>query len=352
MLRNLVLATILFLCFSARAAEKVLDFSRFALNETPAGFTNLLTGAGKPGDWKVVLDRVPSTLPPVPGRAPGFADQSVLGQVSRQRIENHFPVLVYNEELFEDFSLQTQIKMVAGVDEQMAGIAFRFQDEKNYCYIRASALGGSFSYFRVANGQLVSPVSSQYTFETNVWYNLKIESRGNEIRASIDGKELLLVIVRDLPLTPGKIGFWTKSDAVSYFGQTRITYNPRQTLAQQLIEETVRKYPRVQAIKIFAALDGKSDPHIIAGTNPSDIGRPGAAVEKDVIARSAVYYGKEEDSVLVTLPLHDANGEAVAAVKVIMKAFPGQTEKNAIARALPMVKQMEVRVRKGADLVE
>ena len=42
----------------------------------------------------------------------------------------------------------------------------------------------------------------------------------------------------------------------------------------------------------------------------------------------------------------------VGAVKVKMKSFPGQTEKNAIARALPIVQQMEARVKKASDLVE
>ena len=91
---------------------------------------------------------------------------------------------------------------------------------------------------------------------------------------------------------------------------------------------------------------------MIAGTNPNEIGRPAQAVERDVIARSAIYYGKENDYVLVTFPLHDANGDTVGAVKVKMKSFPGQTEKNAIARALPIVQQMEARVKKASDLVE
>jgi len=50
------------------------------------------------------------------------------------------------------------------------------------------------------------------------------------------------------------------------------------------------------------------------------------------------------------MPLHDANGESVAAVTVTLKSFPGQTEKNAIARALPIIKQMEARVRSVNDL--
>jgi len=352
MLRAISLLLALSLELGANAAEIVLDFSQFRLHETPEGFRSVLTGRGKPGDWQVVLDRAPSAFPALPNKAPELVEQSVLGQLSRERVDDRFPMLVYDGEIFDDFVFHTRIKLVGGQDEQMAGIAFRIQDEKNYYYIRASGIGDTFGFFRVTNGELGSPVSSKYTFETNVWYELSIDCKGNEIHAAINGKELLLVVVRDAVWLSGKLGFWTKSDSVSYFGQTRISYIPKQTLAQKLINETVKKYPRLQGLKIFAALQGKADPCVIAGTNPNEIGRPAQAVERDVIARSAIYYGKENDYVLVTFPLHDANGDTVGAVKVKMKSFPGQTEKNAIARALPIVQQMEARVKKASDLVE
>ena len=51
MLRGVILATAILLCLPGRAAEKVIDFSRFKLNEMPQGFRSLVTGSGKPGDW-------------------------------------------------------------------------------------------------------------------------------------------------------------------------------------------------------------------------------------------------------------------------------------------------------------
>jgi len=352
MLRRIAFLSGLLFCLTASGAEKVLDFGQFKLNEPPEGFRSTVTGRGKPGEWSVVLDRVLSGLPGLPNKGPEYAAQSVLAQLARERIDDHFPLLIFEGETFDNFFLRTRVKMVAGEDEQMAGIAFRIQDEKNYYYIRASAMGDTFSFFRVINGALSSPVSSKVELQTNVWYDLTIDCKANEIRAALNGKELLLVAVRESPISIGKIGFWTKSDSVSYFGQTTITYTPRQILAQKLVQETVKKYPRLQGLKIFAALNEKREACLIAGTNPQEIGWPAQAVEKDVIARSAIYYGKEDESVLVTFPLHDANGDTVAAVKVIMKSFPGQTEKNALARALPIVKEIEARVQKASDLIQ
>jgi hypothetical protein len=52
------------------------------------------------------------------------------------------------------------------------------------------------------------------------------------------------------------------------------------------------------------------------------------------------------------MPLRDSNGGSVAAVKLVMKSFAGQTEKNAIARALPIVKEMQARVRDLNELIQ
>ena len=54
----------------------------------------------------------------------------------------------------------------------------------------------------------------------------------------------------------------------------------------------------------------------------------------------------------VVQPLRDRNGEPVAAVRVTMKSFAGQTEQNALQRALPIVKAMQSRVRTLTELKE
>jgi len=71
-----------------------------------------------------------------------------------------------------------------------------------------------------------------------------------------------------------------------------------------------------------------------------------------VIGKGEVYYGKENDSVSVIMPLRDRNGDAIAAARVVMKPFSGQTEQNAIARALPIVRGMQTRIQSMQDLVE
>src|SRR6185503_5769933 len=275
---------------TASAAEKIFDFNQ--LNLTEAGFRCTLAGEGKAGDWKIIADPITATIP-APGKAPQSTEHRVLAQLSQQHLDNHFPLLIYDKELFDDFVLHTRFKILAGKDEQMAGIAFRIRDEKNFYYIRASAPGAEghpagreLAFFRVMNGQLVGRITAAAAIQTNVWNDLRIECKADEIRAALNGQELLMVIIREHRFGAGKLGFWTKSDSVALFDRTTITYEPKEMLAQKLIKEALDRYPRVKQLKIFANRDGAPELAVIAGSNPADIGHPGQAVEKDVIARN------------------------------------------------------------------
>jgi len=71
-----------------------------------------------------------------------------------------------------------------------------------------------------------------------------------------------------------------------------------------------------------------------------------------VLDHGSTYYGKDSGSVSVTMPVRDRNGDCIAAARVIMKTFKGQTEKNAVERARPVVQEIQARVQSIQDLVE
>ena len=72
----------------------------------------------------------------------------------------------------------------------------------------------------------------------------------------------------------------------------------------------------------------------------------------EVLAKRGYYFGKGSGDVVMTLPLHDNNGDKVAAVRLVLKSFVGQTENNALARAMPVVKSMEIRIQTLKDLLQ
>ena len=349
--RRFYLASLV-LALPALAAERKFDFSDLSEQQTPPGFRSTVTGQGKPGDWKIVLDETPSPLPLLTPEAHAVNKRPVVAQLAQDTTDDHYPLLIFDEETFRDFTLTTRFKIVGGVAEQMAGVAFRIQDEKNYYYVRASALGNSFYFFKFVNGELIGPIGSKVPIAKGVWHELSVECRGSQITCSLDGKALIPQMQQDA-FSRGKIGFWTKSDSISYFADAKVVYTPLEVPAQKLVREVVQKYPRLLGLKVYTpGRDAPGTTRLIASKDEKEIGQPGSKTEQEVIRRGETYFGKEKDVVSVIMPLRDRNGDAIAAVRVVMRSFPGQTEANAIVRAAPVVKAMQARVQSLEDLVE
>ncbi len=337
---------------SVLGAERRFDFSEMRQSQTLPGFRSAVMGKGKAGEWKILLDDVAPALAPLTPGATGNAKQAVLAQVSQDPTDEHFPLLIYEDEVFGDFTLTTRIKMVKGVMEQMAGIAFRVQNETNYYLVRASSLGNTFKFYKVLNGDRGPLVGPELPIPAGVWHDLTIECKGSDIRCSLDGKEYISVTDKANALTSGKIGFWTKSDSLSYFVDTRIVYTPFAPPAQALVRDMLKRYPRLMGLKIYVPGKEPGATRLVASKTADELGQPGTKTESDVISRGETFYGKEGDVISVIMPLRDRNGEAIAAARVIMKSFPGQTEENAIVRAAPIVKQIQSNIQSLDDLID
>lgn len=352
-MRRLFQYALLMLAMPAAAAERKFDFSEFRKNEPPPGFRNAVTGKGKPGEWKVIDVDVPSLLPPLTSQlVPSHTTHSVLAQLAQDPTDEHFPLLIYDEEKFGDFTLTTRFKTVSGALEQMAGIAFRIQNETNYYVVRASSLGNNFRFYKVRDGLREPLVGPEVAIPTGVWQELTIECKGPQIRCLLNGKELISVRDKNSPYLVGNIGFWTKSDSVSYFTDTKIVFVPFENSAQRIVRDMLHRYPKLLGLKIYVPGKDANRTRIIASKDESELGQPGAKTEQEVIGRGETYFGKENDVISVIMPLRDRNGDAMAAVRVVMKSFPGQTEENAIGRATPILRAIQERAQGLDDLLD
>lgn len=333
------------------AAERQLEFQLDDVQKLPKPYRPALTGTGGSVLWKVILDDVPPILPPITPNARSGTKRPVLAQVSSDPTDERFPLCILDDEIYGDFTFTTRFKIVQGVTEQMAGVAFRIQDETNYYVVRASALGNNLRFYKFVDGTRSKPIGPELPVKTGDWHELSVQCVGNTIQCKLDGKQVIPTI-NDNSFTEGKVAFFTKSDSISYFTDASIHYTPREPLAKNLVREALRRYPRVLGLKVYSKTAGKPDLHVVAAADEKEIGKMAGKVEKDVLASDHIYYGKERDVVTVSLPLRDRNGEAVAAITISMQSFYGQTEQNAIARALPIQKLMESRIRSVSDLAE
>src|SRR3954470_6620502 len=275
----------LLLALSSPGAERKFDFGQFPENEIPPGFHSTVSGLGKPGDWKVVMEDVPMGLPPLTPQAPSTSKRAVLAQLSQDRTDEHFPMLIFDGEIFDNFTLTTRFKTVSGSAEQMAGIAFRIQNETNFDVLRASSLGNTFRFYKVVDGARGLIVGPEAKIPSGVWQEMTIACEGDKINCFLNGQQLIPTIT-DTSFNKGKIGFWTKSDSVSYFRDTRIVYKPREVPGQVLVRDTLKNYGRLLGLKIYLASPDQKTTHIIASKDDKDIGQPGAEAELNVIHKA------------------------------------------------------------------
>jgi hypothetical protein len=353
-MRYCIFLTAALLSLTAFGAERNFTFGEYPVEKTPSNFLSTVNGRGKPGDWKVILDTAPSAMPARDANAPSLTQHAVLAQLDRYPVNDHFPLLVFNDDTFNDFTFSTRFKVVDGGVAQMAGIVFRYQDEKNFYVLMTSVLDKHFWFFKIVDGQrsekLIGP---PIEIQKNEWHEMSVRCEGNHIHCLLDGKEIIPMIT-DSSFSGGKIGFWTKSDSVSYFTDSKLTYTPRETLAQSLVSATLAKYPKLEDLRIFAIRPGTKDPVVVAAKNDKAMNLPGGNVERDVLHNGKSYFGKDKKAgtVILTVPLRDRNGDGIAAVSFTMKSFPGETEDTAAIKGQTMMRTMQPRVSSLEDLLQ
>lgn len=342
-----------FLAWTASGAEYVFNFGEYSFDQSPSNFLSAVTGRGEPGDWKVMLDEAPSLMPARDTNAPAMTQHAVLAQLARYAVDQHFPVLVYDDNKFDDFTFSTRMKIVSGGLAQMGGIVFRYQNPTNYYVLVASVLDKHFWFFKIVNGvrsdRLIGPAIQ---ISKNEWHEMSVKCEGNHINCLFDGKQIIPMMTDDSFMS-GKLGFWTKSDSVVYFTDAKVDFTPREILAQTLVSDMIQEYSRVLNIKIFAVRPGDTNVAVVASKDPKDLHQRGGKVEADVVHNGKSYFGRDKKAgtVTVTAPLRDRNGDSIAAVVFVMKTFPGETEDTALLKSQMMIKKLESRVTSLDDLL-
>lgn len=346
-----------FLCLSlalpAVGAEIKINFGDWAQGQSLTNdFVSARAGSGRPGDWKIVTDEMPSAFKPVfPSSAPTMNHIPVLAQLDTDPDDSRFPMLVYDKESFKDFTITTRFKILSGVAEQMAGVVFRYQNESNFYVVRVSALGHNVRFYKVVNGQFVDPSPPVVAnIDPGSWHTMTVQCQGKLINCWLDGK-MALPVKSSITMVSGKVGFWTMADSLTHFGDTTITYNPEVPMAQLLVQHVMDEQPRILQLRIYT-LDKSGTPHVIASNASAELGKTGTDAEKGAINKGSIFFGRGRGTVAVTMPLTDRNGDPVAAVRVELKSFLGETRDTALTRARMIVSRMQSQVLSSQDLLQ
>ncbi len=191
----------------------IFTFENYALGSLPASWSEYFGGRGKHTDWKIT----------------SLDSNKVMEQVSSDNPNNHFNIVVYDSLQAKDVELTVKFKALTGHFDQGGGLIWRFKDKNNYYVVRANPLEDNVVLYKVENGRRSSlPVMGKLiSYGVKVknldknWHTLRLVAKGNLFTVYLDGKELFQV--KDNTFTnAGKIGLWTKSDAVTAFDDLQV----------------------------------------------------------------------------------------------------------------------------------
>jgi hypothetical protein len=206
---TILIATFSIVAFSQSVAKNnIFDFESSHVNQLPSGWSQYHAGEGA-SDWKVVDDE----------------GNKVFAQLQGDNGNGSIFNIVVNDEIrTKDLVLTVKLKGVSGRHDRGGGLIWRFIDDKNYYIVRANPLENNVVLYKVEKGVRTDLplVDKGKTYGVTVsklgdgWNTLTLDVKGDLFTVYLNNTELFMVKDKTFP-NSGRIGLWTKSDAVTYF---------------------------------------------------------------------------------------------------------------------------------------
>ena len=196
--------------------DTTFTFDNCEVGKIPTGWSQYYTGKSDTTDWKVVDDN----------------GNKVLAQLSMEDVSGHFNKVVFDGLSAKNVELEVRLKGVKGRRDQGGGFVWRFIDANNHYIVRANPLEDNVVLYKMENGERTDLplVGKGRTYGVDVkplgndWNTLKLTVVDNLFTVYLNGKQLFQVKDETFK-DAGKIGLWTKADAVTYFDDYKVKVN-------------------------------------------------------------------------------------------------------------------------------
>jgi hypothetical protein len=196
----------------AQSAAMVIAIAKMDEGAPPADFDFALTGQGKTGQWRVVLDTTASG-----GRA--------IEQSDADRTDYRFPLAIQRSFSAKNIDASVRFKAAAGTVDQAGGIVVRLIDPDNYYVARANAMEDNVRFYRVVKGRRQEITGANLRVTANEWHALGLKAEGDSFTVTFDGKKLFTA--KDQTFAEaGKFALWTKADSITRFDQAELKALP------------------------------------------------------------------------------------------------------------------------------
>ena len=200
-----------------KGSDTTINFDSYETNKLPNDWSQYYTGkAGEKPNWQIVNDN----------------GNKVLAQLTSNNPNYHFNDVVFNGIVAKNVELKVKMKAIKGSMDQGGGFIWRFTDADNYYVVRANPLEDNVVLYKVENGKRTDLplIGKGRTYGVDVpklgngWNTLKLTVKDDIFTVFLNGKEIFKVKDNTFK-NAGKVGLWTKADAVTYFDDFEVVVN-------------------------------------------------------------------------------------------------------------------------------
>ena len=207
------------------ALAQRIDVSKEKVGAEPTHFIPVV------GNWAVAADEGKNILM-VDGRqwkrgqpAGGLADKArlIYGARHEEFIDNvkafaYFPyAAAQGVDDFRNGEISMRFKLMDGALDQCAGILFNLKNNGDYLTVRFNAKEDNLVLWTFKQGKrsFVKKGAEDMSLKMKQWHAMKIVVQGTRLEGYLNGKKLLDYTLPEE--VSGKVGYWSKTDSVTYF---------------------------------------------------------------------------------------------------------------------------------------
>lgn len=144
---------------------------------------------------------------------------NMIKQTSSEGRSRQFNLCI-SDQSFQDMEISVEVRAESGKIDQGGGLVWRYLDVQNYYTARWNPLESNFRMYKVVDGVRTQLDTAQAVGDLNQQHTLRIVNVGRDLRGYFD-EQLLLEAEDDQFSEWGRIGLWTKADAVTEFDNLR-----------------------------------------------------------------------------------------------------------------------------------
>ncbi len=195
---------------AADQQSRLWTFDTDAPGNLPSEFVVGTLFDGRPaGDWKVVQNQGDASSPP-----------NVFGQMMGKGAEHAYKIVLIDGTQSSNLEVEVSLLAVSGKGDMGGGIIWRAADDRNYYLVRANPLEQNIRIYRVVKGVRHVIKNFDHIIDVRRWHALRMMMKGCRVQVFFDQKPIFDLC--DKTFVEGRVGLWTKSDAVTYFDDLKL----------------------------------------------------------------------------------------------------------------------------------